>query len=77
MSMKNFNDTIGNRAHDILACSAVPQPTAPPLKSKVENVQHCLGGSADMVHDQARAVSLAPCCSPASGSSQVAAAALS
>jgi hypothetical protein len=27
--MKNFNDTIGNRARDLLACSAVPQPTAP------------------------------------------------
>ena len=28
--MKNSNDTIGNRTHDLLACSAVPQPTAPP-----------------------------------------------
>jgi len=28
MSMKNFNDTIGNRARDLPACSAVPQPTA-------------------------------------------------
>jgi hypothetical protein len=28
--MKNFNDTIGNRTHDFPACSAVPQPTAPP-----------------------------------------------
>ena len=28
--MKNFNDTIGNRTRDRLACSAVPQPTAPP-----------------------------------------------
>jgi len=24
------NDTIRNRTHDLLACSAVPQPTAPP-----------------------------------------------
>jgi hypothetical protein len=31
MSMKNFNDTIGNRTRDLPACSAVPQPTAPPL----------------------------------------------
>jgi hypothetical protein len=31
MSMKNSNDTIGNRARDLLACGAVPQPTAPPL----------------------------------------------
>jgi hypothetical protein len=28
--MKNSNDTIGNRARDLLTCSAVPQPTAPP-----------------------------------------------
>jgi len=30
MSMKNSNDTIGNRTRELLACSAVPQPTAPP-----------------------------------------------
>ena len=30
MSMKNSNDTIGNGTRDLLACSAVPQPTAPP-----------------------------------------------
>ena len=30
MSMKNFNDTIGNGTRDLPACSAVPQPTAPP-----------------------------------------------
>ena len=30
MSMKKSNDTIGNRTHDLPACSAVPQPTAPP-----------------------------------------------
>jgi hypothetical protein len=29
MSMKNSNDTIGNRTRDLPACSAVPQPTAP------------------------------------------------
>jgi hypothetical protein len=27
MSMKNSNDTIGNRTRDLLAGSAVPQPT--------------------------------------------------
>jgi hypothetical protein len=27
--MKNSNDIIGNRTHDLPACSAVPQPTAP------------------------------------------------
>jgi hypothetical protein len=30
MSMKNSNDTIGNRTRDLPACSAMPQPTAPP-----------------------------------------------
>jgi hypothetical protein len=30
MSMKNSNDNIGNRTCDLPACSAVPQPTAPP-----------------------------------------------
>jgi len=28
--MKNSNDTIGNRIRHLLACNAVPQPTAPP-----------------------------------------------
>ena len=28
--MKNSNYTIGNRTRDLLTCSAVPQPTAPP-----------------------------------------------
>ena len=30
MSLKNSKDTIENRIHDFQACSAVPQPTAPP-----------------------------------------------
>jgi hypothetical protein len=30
MSTKNSNDTIRNRIYDLLACSAVPQPTVPP-----------------------------------------------
>ena len=30
MSMKNSNDTIGNRARDLPTCNAVPQQTAPP-----------------------------------------------
>jgi len=30
MSMKNSNGTIWNRTRDLPACSAVPQPTAPP-----------------------------------------------
>ena len=28
--MKNSNDTIGNRARDLPACNAVPQPTVLP-----------------------------------------------
>ena len=28
--MKDSNDTIGNRTRDLLTCSPVPQPTAPP-----------------------------------------------
>ena len=30
MSMTNSSDTIGNRTRDLPACSALPQPTAPP-----------------------------------------------
>ena len=30
MSMKNSNDTIGNRTRDLPTCSSVPQPTASP-----------------------------------------------
>ena len=30
MAMKNSTDTIGNLTRDLLACIAVPQPTAPP-----------------------------------------------
>jgi len=29
MSMKNINETIGNRTSDLPVCDAVPQPTAP------------------------------------------------
>jgi len=30
MSLKNSNDTIGNRTRDLPACTAVPQSIAPP-----------------------------------------------
>ena len=33
--MKNSNDTIGNRPHDLPACSAVPQPIAPLLTPSI------------------------------------------
>jgi hypothetical protein len=35
--MKNSNDNIGNRTHDLPTCSAVPQPTAPP---RTPNLSH-------------------------------------
>jgi hypothetical protein len=35
--MKNLSDTIGNRNRDLPACSAVPQPTAPPRTPTVES----------------------------------------
>ena len=34
MSVKNSNDTIGNRTRDLPTCSAVPQPTALPRTPK-------------------------------------------
>ena len=40
MSMKNSNDTIGNRTHDLPSCSAVPQPTAPPRAPNYDTVFH-------------------------------------
>jgi hypothetical protein len=30
---KHSNDTIGNRTRDLSTCSAVPQPTAPPIQA--------------------------------------------
>jgi hypothetical protein len=36
MSIKNSNDNIENRTRDLPACSAVPQPTAPPRASYIE-----------------------------------------
>jgi hypothetical protein len=42
MSMKNSNDTIGNRTRELPACTAVPQPTAPPRTPKgAQNFQKC------------------------------------
>jgi hypothetical protein len=37
MSIKNSNDTIGNRTRNLPACSAVPQPTALQSITKVAN----------------------------------------
>ena len=48
--MKNSNDTIGNRTRDLLTCSAVPQPTAPPrslyVTFKVPSYNHFCRGKA-------------------------------
>ena len=38
MSMKNSNDTIGNRTRDLPPCSAVPQPAVPPAACPQKNV---------------------------------------
>jgi hypothetical protein len=50
MSMKNSNGTIGNRTRNLLVCSAVPQPTAPPrippFSYKSFNKQCCVARSA-------------------------------
>jgi hypothetical protein len=40
MSTKNSSDTIGNRTRNLLACSAVPQPTAPP-RTPLNTITHC------------------------------------
>ena len=40
MSMKNSNDTIGNRTSDLLTCSTVPQPTAPPRSPIIININN-------------------------------------
>jgi hypothetical protein len=39
MSMKNSNDTIGNRTRDLPASSAVPQPAAPPRAPFFNNIK--------------------------------------
>jgi hypothetical protein len=41
MLVRNSYDTIANRTHDFPACSAVPQPTAPPSLS---NIYHFFQG---------------------------------
>ena len=38
MSIKNSNDTIGDRTHHLSACSTLPQPTVPPrVPSVIQN----------------------------------------
>jgi hypothetical protein len=43
ISMKNSNDTIGNRTLDLSICSAVPQPTALPRAPVIQGENEMLG----------------------------------
>jgi hypothetical protein len=45
MSMKNSNDTVGNRARDLPVCNALPQPTAPPRDPQKERLKKKCGNS--------------------------------
>ena len=45
MSMENSNDTSGNRTRDLRACSAVPQPTAPPRVPSYSSTNRNLVGT--------------------------------
>jgi hypothetical protein len=47
--MKNSNDTIRNQIHDLLACSAVPQPNAPPRTPGANT--HTADNSMATLHD--------------------------
>jgi len=49
--MKNFNDTIGNKTRDLAACSAVPQPAAPPraVIFPIESALHLLEKNYNLV----------------------------
>ena len=47
--MKNSNDTIGNRTRDLPACSAVPQPTAPPAACPILLLCPCINTSISYV----------------------------
>jgi len=38
MSIKNSNDTVGNRTRDLPACSAMPQPIPPPRAPTLKGV---------------------------------------
>ena len=52
--MKNFNNTIGNRTHGLLACSSVPQPSAPqraPLITLIEPLQFASSIRSGMIED--------------------------
>jgi hypothetical protein len=50
MSMKNFNDTIGNRSRDLPVCRAVPQP----LRHRVSQTY---GSKYDVLYEESEASS--------------------
>jgi hypothetical protein len=47
VSVKISNDTIGNRTRDLLAYSAVPQPTAPPRVGRLNRDGEWIANSAE------------------------------
>jgi hypothetical protein len=47
MSVKYSNNTLGNQTHDLPACSAVPQRTAPPLATDRNEYQEYFLGCKD------------------------------
>jgi len=70
LSMKNSNDTIGNRTRDPPARSAVTQPTAPtaacPVRKRVSAVKyHYIFTCHSLQNYTSQLVSLASNCSPA------------
>jgi len=51
MPNKNFSDTTRNRTRDLLACGAVPQPTAPPRVPIIYKVHlKCLQKKNSRIH---------------------------
>jgi hypothetical protein len=64
--MKNSNETIGNRTRDLPACSAVPQPTAPP-RAPMSLVRMVIGRSGVRILESARDLFFLKIVQPCSG----------
>jgi hypothetical protein len=67
MSIKNSHDTIGNRTRELLACRAVPQPTAPPRDPAIggviklfEHMRNEMKRKWRIMQDDARKISSSP-----------------
>jgi hypothetical protein len=54
ISMNNSSDTFGNRTRDLPACSAVPQPTAPPRSAIHVSSSHILSPDRAVRKEEAR-----------------------